>query len=109
MQHRVRQRPKNPTRRFRQLIGLLCRGQYFLCRARALGEDILEISSDHPLTVGQLTLVNLPLSGETLITRARVVHIESLGSVANVRLEFFASDFEVQRMLRSYVANKINA
>jgi hypothetical protein len=103
-------RTKHPTRSFRRLVGALQNGEYTLCRGHTLGENLIEIQSQTLFQEGQMSLLNIPLSQQTIIvTRAKVIEVVQKGSLYRVRLEFSNASFQVKRMIRSFVANTIHS
>jgi hypothetical protein len=98
---------KYPRRSLNRMIGILCRGTYFLALAGELGEGGLSFGSEYVITEGNECLVSLQIpSGSFVFLRALVVanRKKQGDQMITHSLKFTNIDFSHKRQIRTFVS-----
>ena len=98
-------RRRVPRRAFRRRVGILLKGKFFIGNSWELGEGGMLLESAIGMREGQLLLLTfrIPGSGHTVV-RGIVRYCHPQG--AKFGVEFIGLNFQMKRLIRTYVASK---
>jgi hypothetical protein len=106
---------KYPRRRYRQPVGILHRGKFWLTRGEEIGEGGLLVNSDRPIAQGEMVIISLFIpGGDIAIIRSEVRYQfdsrASGSSIGNfIGFQFTSVIFKHKKKIRDYIAAKSEA